>query len=324
MGIANEHRAVTAVALLLLLLSVLNLVGPWSDLPSTPSEKSVPNRARPTKPVVFTGLEDLVFEVPDPARVTALLELARSMDEPAAKGEFEIEAAYSQRRKEFARPIGDYPRTTQFAIILPGTSSYDADKGLLTVSVDPTGAGAMSLEDDAPAITLHWRSGRGGSYIGQNAFGVARHVEIVREHKTLLIPIAKIDAPKGCNFRDGHASQMRQENLVDGKSFVQWACGLSYFETAQIEDLSRARIKMPIQQARNLAAKRIIIAYIVSFDALPGALRVFAGPIRYSTEAPSLDNPMDRQVTGSVLTARLHRMIVFTQERDVILDRSFA
>lgn len=267
-------------------------------------------------PVVFTGLDGLVRERPDPGRVTALVRLSELVERPEPRGEFETEAAYKQRLSTFAEPVGPYTRDTQFAIVLPISSTYDIDNGRLRVSTD-------GVADAAPTISLSSSYLPGGSYVGQNAFGVSRQVDVRREHKLVFIPIARIAAPRGCNFSGGVPGAAMGTTLVDAESLIGWACGrLRYVETDKIESLARVNIPMSPTVGKEARAEPLFLAYIVSFE-LPIELEAHAGPMTYSKDAPTLNNPIDSQVIGEAMTARLKMLIVFSDSGRVWLDRRF-
>lgn len=271
-------------------------------------------RPLPT-PIVFTDLDSLVRERPDPGRVTALVRLSQLVERPEPRGEFETEAEYRQRLATFANPVGQYERDTQFAIVLPASSSYDIDKGRLTVSAD-------GGSETAPTISLSSSNLPSGSYVGQNAFGVSREVYVRREEKLVFIPIARIAAPRGCNFGAGAPKAAMGTTLVDAESLIKWACGLRYVETNEIESLARFHIPMSPTVGKEARAGPLFLAYIVSFE-LPIELEAHAGPMTYSKDAPTLNSPFESQVIGEAMTARLKRAVVFSRDGKVWFDRSF-
>ena len=103
---------------------------------------------------------------------------------------------------------------------------------------------------------------------------------------------------------------------------IRWACGLRYVETDKIENLATLTIPLSREEGRQARSGPLYLAYVVSFE-LPAELEAHAGPMTYSRDAPTLNSPIDRQVVGEALTARLKRVIVFSLNKRVWLDRSF-
>ena len=146
----------------------------------------------------------------------------------------------------------------------------------------PTGEGAAVMMDAPPSITLFSGARPTTSYVGQNAFGVTREVELAIETKIVLIPIGKITGPRGCDFRAGDSSSDYRRSLVDAASLANWACGNRYVDTEKIETLARFSIPMNADAAREVLAAPIFVAYVISFDGLPASLEAHAGPMMFS------------------------------------------
>lgn len=200
----------------------------------------------------------------------------------------------------------------------------------MIVSATPLTSEASTDQDDplpllsgsvSPAVVLALDVSAPTQYVGQNAFGVAKTVRLVQEVQTLLLPIADLDAPDGCDFRSGHPGY--EGDVADSETMITWACGPAHIDGAALEKLDQFEIAMSPGRARQIASSDLQVAYVVSFDELPEGVSLFKGPVQFSGSQPTLDNPTEVRVIGDAISARLRRVLVYSLSHGLLYSKSY-
>lgn len=309
-------RSGVLLAMALGALAIVSTCWRTNYAPSQTSEnlgKAQANR----EPLVYTTDEALLAHDNSVNSLDALRSVLSKAEWPTPPGEFETSAEYQARLAHFDKPIGEYGRTTPFVVIVPAVTQYDADAGTLSLQTSPGGAAA------SPSVVLESNAANGGTYVGENAFGVKAAVTQTVTTQTILIPIAPLKGPAGCDFLNGKDGQQNAALLVDKTAFTDWACGrFRYIDSSSIENVSSYEIHVDKTRAKAISSGDLKFAYVISFD-LQKPQSPLIGPMDYENTQPTINNPRKFRVTGMTLIARLRRVVIYTANGSVILRKSY-
>lgn len=287
------------------------------DAPTQPNNDSA-KQPDAQAPLVYTSDGALLTLDERSGSVESLTSLLSKAEWPTPRDQFETSVDYRKRLARFDRPIGRYARTTPFVVIVPATARYEADTGALTLQTSQGNSSA------SPAVVLESNVANGGTYVGENAFGVKAPITQTVTTQTIMIPIGSLKGPAGCHFQNGKGPQDYVTTLTDGAAFIDWACGrLRYIDKSMVEDVSSYKIQMDRDRAREISTRSLKFAYIVSFASLPTEGSPLIGPMDFTNTQPTLNNPHRSRVTGFALTARLQRVVIYTMGGNVVLDRKY-
>ena len=292
---------------------VVALTWPKPEAAPTQLNDNPAKAQRIQNPLVYTSDSALLTLGESEGALEALKSLLQKAEWPSPRGEFETSAEYRERVAHFDRPIGGYARTTPFVVIVPAVAQYDADAGTLTLQTSQSGS------DASPSVVLESNTTDGSSYIGENAFGVKAAVTQTVTTQTILIPIASLKGPAGCDFLKGKDGQEHSAALVDGAAFTDWACGwLRYVDKSLVENVSSYKLQVDRDKAKDIATRPLKFSYVLSFDRLPVEGFPILGPMDYKITQPTITAPHKFRVTGFTMIAKLHRVVIYTERGGII------